>query len=117
MTSLCCACVEQSTVGVVERCGKYNRLVGPGLNWVFCCVGDRISGNVSLRIQSLSVTVETKTNDNVFVKVVVSLQYQASRRCATDGQQALRVSQPGSQQGRPSARRSCLTRSTTPTTG
>ena len=36
---------------------------------------DRIVGRLSLRIQQLDVKVETKTKDNVFVFVIVSVQY------------------------------------------
>lgn len=41
-----------------------------------CVSGDFVSGAVSLRIQQLDVACETKTKDNVFVNVVVSVQYQ-----------------------------------------
>lgn len=46
--------------------------------------GDSVSGAVSLRIQQLDVACETKTKDNVFVNVVVSVQYQV--RFCTDAQ-------------------------------
>ena len=38
--------------------------------------GDFIAGVVSLRIQQLDVACETKTRDNVFVHILVSVQYQ-----------------------------------------
>lgn len=50
----------------------------PGFNVVCCCTGERVAGGLSMRIQQLDVRCETKTKDNVFVDVVVSVQYQVS---------------------------------------
>ena len=76
MTSgLCVACVEQQNVAISERCGNFASVLSPGLNilpWPF--VG--IAGTLSLRIQQLDVVCETKTKDNVFVQVAVSVQYR-----------------------------------------
>ena len=38
--------------------------------------GERVAGKLSLRVQQLDVRVDTKTKDNVFVRIVVSVQYQ-----------------------------------------
>ena len=66
--------VRQQTSAVVERFGKFKRIANSGLNLKIPLV-DRIAGRLSLRIQQLDVRVETKTKDNVFVFVVVSVQY------------------------------------------
>lgn len=66
--------VKQQTSAVVERLGKFRRVASAGLNFKIPII-DRVSGRLSLRIQQLDVRVETKTNDNVFVFVVVSVQY------------------------------------------
>ena len=66
--------VKQQTNAVVERFGKFKRVAIPGLRWRILIV-DRIAGRLSLRIQQLDVKVETKTKDNVFVNVIVSVQY------------------------------------------
>lgn len=66
--------VRQQTSAVVERFGKFNRVASSGLNIKIPLI-DRIAGRLSLRIQQLDVRVETKTKDNVFVFVVVSVQY------------------------------------------
>ena len=58
----------------MERCGKYYRQAGPGANCV-CYPVDEIVGVVNMRVQQLDVEIETKTLDNVFVMVVVSIQY------------------------------------------
>ena len=41
------------------------------------CAGEEVAGKLSMRVQQLDVAVETKTRDNVFVTLVVSVQYQA----------------------------------------
>lgn len=66
--------VEQQTVAVIERFGKFVRVANPGLNFKIPFI-ERISGKVSLRVRQLDVRAETKTEDNVFVHVIVSVQY------------------------------------------
>ena len=44
-------------------------------------VGERVAGKLSLRVQQLDVRVDTKTKDNVFVRIVVSVQYQVRGIC------------------------------------
>lgn len=65
--------VEQQTVGVVQRWGKYLKITQAGLHFKIPFV-DTVT-TVDLRIQQLNVRVETKTKDNVFVGVQVSVQY------------------------------------------
>lgn len=67
--------VQQQTIGVIERFGKFLRMADPGLGIKIPFV-DRIAGRPSLRVIGLPVEVETKTEDNVFVRVKVSVQYQ-----------------------------------------
>lgn len=66
--------VRQQTAAIVERFGRFNKASSAGLNFKIPLI-DRIVGRVSLRVQQLDVRVETKTKDNVFVFVVVSVQY------------------------------------------
>lgn len=66
--------VRQQTVAVVERFGKFKKTSSAGLNIKIPLI-DQVVGRVSLRVQQLDVRVETKTKDNVFVFVVVSVQY------------------------------------------
>ena len=72
----CIACVEESEVAMVERCGRYTRQLGPGCNCVCCCVGDQIAGKVSARLQQLDISCETKTHDNVFVTLTINVQFK-----------------------------------------
>ena len=66
--------VKQQTIAVVERFGKFNNIYGPGLKFKIPLI-DQIAGRVNLKIQQLDVVVETKTKDDVFVKLKVSVQY------------------------------------------
>lgn len=66
--------VSQQTAALVERFGRFKRVASSGLNWRIPLV-DRIAGRISLRVRQLDVRVETKTKDNVFVNVIVSVQY------------------------------------------
>lgn len=70
---------DQSSVQVVEQFGKFSRIAYPGFNCVCCCIGEAVAGGLSLRLQQLDVRCETKTKDNVFVEVVVSVMYQCVR--------------------------------------
>jgi len=69
--------VKERTAIIIERLGKFHRIARPGLSLIIPFV-DRKAAVVSLRIQQLDVGVETKTLDNVFVNLKVSLQYQIS---------------------------------------
>lgn len=66
--------VKQQTNAVVERFGKFQSIRRPGLN-LKIPIFDRIAGRVSLRIQQLDVIVETKTKDDVFVHLKISVQF------------------------------------------
>lgn len=66
--------VRQQTAAIIERLGKFHSVKGPGLQFKIP-IFDRVVGRASLKIQQLDVLVETKTKDNVFVKLKVSVQY------------------------------------------
>lgn len=70
--------VKQQTAVIVERFGRFHSIRNSGLQMKIPLV-DRISGRVSLKIQQLDVIVETKTLDDVFVKLKVSVQYVVIR--------------------------------------
>ncbi|MCX4247849.1 SPFH domain-containing protein [Paraliomyxa miuraensis] len=70
----CLFVVAQQRLGVVERFGKFVRIAHPGLNVKIPFI-ERVAGRPNLRVQQLDVQVETKTQDDVFVHVVVSVQY------------------------------------------
>jgi len=66
--------VEQQTAVLVHRFGKFLFIARPGLNFKLPLI-DQVAGRVKLRVQQLDVQIETKTEDNVFVKITVSVQY------------------------------------------
>ncbi|MGB7395085.1 MAG: SPFH domain-containing protein [Pricia sp.] len=66
--------VKQQTAVAIERFGKFQSIRGSGLHMKIPIV-DRIAGRLSLKIQQLDVIVETKTLDDVFVKLKISVQY------------------------------------------
>ena len=66
---------EQQTSAVIERFGKFQRLAGAGLGIKIPLI-DRIEERVSLRVQQLDVSVESKSKDNVFVVLAIVIQYQ-----------------------------------------
>uniref|UniRef100_A0A7S4E3K8 Band 7 domain-containing protein n=1 Tax=Pelagomonas calceolata TaxID=35677 RepID=A0A7S4E3K8_9STRA len=99
---LCFQCVTTSEIGIIERCGRYERLAPPGLRCV-CWPLETVAGRISRRIQQLDVACvtrrparellrrrahcrarligtscagETKTSDNVFLNVIISVQYK-----------------------------------------
>lgn len=66
--------VRQQSVGLIERFGKFHRTVHPGLN-IKIPLMDRVVARVNMRVQQLEIDVETKTADDVFVKLKVAVQY------------------------------------------
>ncbi len=66
--------VKQQSAVVVERFGKFQSIRYPGLNFKFPIV-DKKSRPISLKINQLDVNVETKTSDDVFVALKVSVQF------------------------------------------
>ncbi|PID69668.1 MAG: SPFH domain-containing protein [Flavobacteriales bacterium] len=66
--------VRQQTAAIIERFGKYQSIRHSGIQLKIPVI-DRVAGRVSLKIQQLDVIVETKTLDDVFVKLKVSVQY------------------------------------------
>ena len=66
--------VRTASAGVVERFGKFNRIVRPGLH-VLIPYTERVF-IVDLQVKQAQFQVETKTKDNVFVQIPVSVQYQ-----------------------------------------
>jgi regulator of protease activity HflC (stomatin/prohibitin superfamily) len=66
---------EQQNRAIIERFGRFVGTATPGLNVKIPFI-DTIAQRISLRVQQLPVEVETKTLDNVFVKLFVAVQYR-----------------------------------------
>ena len=67
--------VKQQTAAIIERFGKFLVIRKPGLHIKIPLI-DKVAGRLSLKILQLDVIVETKTKDDVFVKLKVSVQYK-----------------------------------------
>ncbi len=66
--------IKQQTTGIIERFGKFHRIAPAGLRFKVPIM-DKLVARVNLRVQQLDVVVETKTGDDVFVHLKVSVQY------------------------------------------
>ena len=66
--------VRTAEAVIVQRMGKFNGVANAGINFKLPWL-DQIAGRIDLRVQQLALDVETKTKDNVFVKIPVSVQY------------------------------------------
>lgn len=75
--------VKQQTMVVVELFGKFQRVASPGLKFKIPVV-EQIAGRVNLRVQQLDVIVETKTKDDVFVHLKISVQFQIQQEHVYD---------------------------------
>lgn len=75
--------VKQQTAVIIERFGKFLSIRQSGLHLKIPLI-DRIAGRVNLKIQQLDVIIETKTKDNVFVKLKVSVQFMVVKDTVYD---------------------------------
>jgi regulator of protease activity HflC (stomatin/prohibitin superfamily) len=75
--------VNTAEVSVITRFGKFLRIADPGLNWKIPFF-DSVAGVVSLRVNQISLTMETKTKDNVFVTIPISVQNRVRPEKAFD---------------------------------
>ncbi|UZO81835.1 SPFH domain-containing protein [Aquimarina sp. ERC-38] len=75
--------VRQQTAAIVERFGKFHSIRNSGLHFKIP-VFDRIAGRINLKIQQLDVIVETKTKDDVFVRLKISVQFQVIKEKVYD---------------------------------
>ena len=76
--------VQQQTVAIVERFGKFKRSIKAGLHIKAPFGIDRIAYRVQLRVQQNHMVIETKTKDNVFVQMNVAVHYQVNPNQVVD---------------------------------
>ncbi len=67
--------VKQQSAAVVERFGKFTSMRHSGLQLKIPII-DKVAGRINLRVQQLDVIVETKTKDDVFVRLKISVQFE-----------------------------------------
>lgn len=75
--------VKQQTAAIIERFGKFTSVRNSGFQLKVPVI-DKIAGRVNLRIQQLDVVVETKTKDDVFVRLKISVQFQVRKDAVYD---------------------------------
>lgn len=75
--------VKQATAAIVERLGKFHSTRHAGLHLKIPFI-DLVSKRMNLRIQQLDVIIDTKTLDNVFIRMKVSVQYQVIKDQVAD---------------------------------
>ncbi len=75
--------VKQETAAIVERFGKLHSVRHSGLHLKIPLI-DQVAKRLNLRIQQLDVIIDTKTLDNVFIRMKVSVQYQVIREQVGD---------------------------------
>lgn len=78
----CFVSVPQSTVGILEEFGKFDSVLEPGCHIIYPYINN--VAFKSLRVLQLDVSVETKTSDNVFVHITVSVQYEVVKQDVVD---------------------------------
>ena len=75
--------VDTAQVAIITRFGKFLRVADPGLNWKWPVI-DSVAGRISLRVNQITLTMETKTKDNVFVTIPISVQNRVRPEKAFD---------------------------------
>ena len=75
--------VKTAEIAVITRFGKFLRISQPGLGWKVPLI-DSVAGRISLRINQIALTMETKTKDNVFVTIPISVQARVRPEKAYD---------------------------------
>jgi len=80
--------VPEKKIYVIQRLGKFKRMASPGLGFIIPFI-DQKSGVINMRVQQLDVDVETKTRDDVFVHLRVSVQFQVMADKIFDAHYAL----------------------------
>ncbi len=80
--------VPEKKIYVIQRLGKFKRMASPGLGFIIPFI-DQKSGVINMRVQQLDVDVETKTRDDVFVHLRVSVQFQVMSDKIFDAHYAL----------------------------
>jgi regulator of protease activity HflC (stomatin/prohibitin superfamily) len=75
--------VSTAQVAVITRFGRFLRVANPGLNWKWPFI-DSVAGRISLRVNQITLTMETKTKDNVFVTIPISVQNRVRPEKAFD---------------------------------
>jgi len=83
-TYCCFECIPTNTIGAVETCCAFDHVAKEGCVIVIPCLGQTLTHMTSTRTQAIELQVGTKTLDNVFVEVFISIQYTVLRNDVSD---------------------------------
>lgn len=70
--------VQQQNMVIIERLGKFHKIVGPGFH-VKIPIVDRIAARVNMRTSQSTFEINAKTEDNVTVQMDIAAQYHVSQ--------------------------------------
>merc|ERR1719353_2394033 len=73
------SCVRSGEVQIVEQFGAFKKIARPGFNCINCFCCEFVAGSLNMRVQQLNVECETKTKDNVFVRILVAVQFMVEK--------------------------------------
>jgi len=73
----CCACIEESHVGMIESFGAFSSVAHPGITCMNC-FSSRVAGQLSLRVEQHKINIETRSKDNVFVTIRMAVQIKVA---------------------------------------
>ena len=76
---ICMSCVRSGEVQIVEQFGAFKKIARPGFNCINCFCCEFVAGSLNMRVQQLNVECETKTKDNVFVRILVAVQFMVEK--------------------------------------
>lgn len=75
--------VGQQDALIIQKLGKFSRVARAGLNFKIPVI-ETTAGKLSLRIRELDIPGQFKTNDNVFVTMILRVQYSVIPERAAD---------------------------------
>ncbi len=75
---MCFGCISSSNIGIIERFGRFYKIAEPGLFFKLPIV-DNLKYEMDMRKSQMIITVDTKTSDNVFCKVIVAVIYSVKQ--------------------------------------
>jgi len=77
----CCVCVKEAQVGVLENFGEFYGIAYPGITCINCCSQSMV-GTLSLKVEQFKINVETRSRDNVFIKISLAIQVKVAANSA-----------------------------------
>eukprot|EP01124_Arcella_intermedia_P034582 TRINITY_DN85_c0_g1_i8.p1 TRINITY_DN85_c0_g1~~TRINITY_DN85_c0_g1_i8.p1 ORF type:complete len:334 (-),score=82.67 TRINITY_DN85_c0_g1_i8:37-1038(-) len=77
----CWVCVGESNVNIIESMGKFSKIATPGCTCLNCCTEVSV-GELSFKVQQHTLSVETRSKDNVFVTIKLAIQLKVAQKAS-----------------------------------